>query len=165
MNLDWRSHPHPNLPPSRGKGLSPMQLCQTTDPDLNEKGLLSILPVSDGGLVVVGSGQRHGVEFGYQGLGGEHHARDAGGVFEGGPGYLCRVNYAKLEHIAVALSFGVEAEVVFARGYLVQDHLAGQPCVVGYDSDRLFGGAQDYVHAGSHVPGWPPAWRRPSERH
>src|SRR5208337_4605013 len=48
--------------------------------------------------------------FGYEGLSGEHQRCDTGGVLEGEPHYLRRVDYAGFDQVAVFFGFCIEAE-------------------------------------------------------
>ena len=59
-------------------------------------------------------------DLGDDGLSGEHHPGDTGGVLQGGPGHFNRVDNALLEHVHIFAQLGVEAPVALAVAYAVQ---------------------------------------------
>src|SRR5690606_23257708 len=71
-------------------------------------------------------------DVGDHGLGGDHQTADGGRSLQGGTGDLGRVQDAHLDHVAVGVGSGVEAEVAGTALHLV-DHHARLAAGVGDD--------------------------------
>src|SRR5580704_2454618 len=92
------------------------------------------------------------LDFGYQGFGREHEARDGGCVLQRQAGDLSRVDDTHLDHVAVLAGIRVEAEVFVLRFADLSDH--DSAFVSGVERDlagRLFEGALYDAEADSFV--------------
>ena len=82
-------------------------------------------------------GQRYLLgDLGNHRLSGQHHSRDAAGVFQGGTGYLQGVDDAALHQVTKFTEFCVETPVTLTIADIVQNHLAVVAGVFAYQDQR-----------------------------